>query len=67
MAFQGNKRVPVAELLADVGIKPKSTISGRTLTKALKDLYATNQFDDVRQTCEIVNGKSVIVFHVAER
>ena len=29
----------------------------RTLTKALKDLYATNQFEDVGQSCEIIDGK----------
>src|SRR5207237_5700149 len=45
-------RVPESELRADIGITPKATISGRTLTKALKDLYATNQFDDVGRSEE---------------
>src|SRR5689334_3802732 len=67
VAFRGQKRLPESELRADVGITPKTTISGRTLTKALKDLYATNQFEDVGQSCEIINGKSVLVFKVKER
>jgi outer membrane protein insertion porin family len=67
VAFRGQSRVPESELRADIGIAPKSTISGRTLTKAIKDLYATNQFDDVEQRCEIISGKSVLVFLVKER
>src|ERR1041385_8043362 len=67
VAFRGQAPVPESELRSDVGIAPKATISGRTLTKALKDLYATNQFEDVGQSCEIINGKSVLVFRVKER
>src|SRR5438477_2555476 len=67
VAFRGQSRINESELRADIGITPKTTISGRTLTKALKDLYATNQFEDVGQSCEIVSGKSVLVFHVKER
>jgi outer membrane protein insertion porin family len=67
VAFRGQSRINESELRADIGITPKTTISGRTLTKAIKDLYATNQFDDVGQSCEIVAGKSVLVFHVKER
>jgi outer membrane protein insertion porin family len=67
IAFRGQSRLTDAEVRSYVGIAPKTTISGRTLTKALKDLYATNQFEDVGQSCEIINGKSVLVFRVKER
>ncbi|HEY5062726.1 MAG TPA: outer membrane protein assembly factor BamA [Gemmatimonadaceae bacterium] len=67
VAFRGLKRVPDDAVRAGVGIAPKSTINGRVLSRAIRDLYATNQFDDVRQVCEVQNGKAVIVFIVRER
>jgi outer membrane protein insertion porin family len=51
----------------DVGIQPKSTVNSRTVTQAIKNLYATNLFDDVSSACETIGGKAVLVFTVAER
>ncbi|MDB4874151.1 MAG: outer membrane protein assembly complex, YaeT protein [Gemmatimonadetes bacterium] len=67
VAFRGQKTVTDDVLRAGVGIAPKSTINGRITTRAIRDLYATNQFDDVHNSCEVVNGKSILVFNVRER
>ena len=67
VAFRGNKRVTDADLRSDSPITPKSTINSRVLTRALRALYATNQFEDVKSSCEIVGGKAVLVFTVQER
>lgn len=67
VAFRGNNRIKDDELRADVGIEPKTQINARTLTQALKNLYATNQFEDVRQSAEVVDGKCLLVFTFVER
>src|SRR5262245_481311 len=67
IAFRGQKRTSDDVLRSGVGITPKSAINGRSITKAIKDLYATNLFDDVRVTCEFVSGKALLVFHLRER
>jgi outer membrane protein insertion porin family len=67
IAFRGQKNATDDMLRSGVGITPKSSITGRSITKAIKDLYATNLFDDVRVTCELTNGKALLVFHLRER
>lgn len=68
VAFRGNKRIKDDELRSDIGITPKSTINSRSLRRALTGLYATNQFEsDLYASCEIVDGKSVLVFNLRER
>jgi outer membrane protein assembly factor BamA len=66
IAFRGQKNVTEDVLRAGVGIAPKSTVNSRTTTRAIRDLYATNQFEDVSTTCEVIAGKQVLVFNVRE-
>jgi outer membrane protein insertion porin family len=54
-------------LRGGVGIQPKSSVTGRTLTKAIKDLYATNLFDHVDASCEIDGSRALLVFTLRER
>jgi len=67
VAFRGQVTTKDADLRADVGIQPKTTISGRVLTRAIHDLYATNLFDDVHEGCDLVDGKAILVFNLKER
>jgi outer membrane protein insertion porin family len=68
IAFRGLVRDTSDNLVrSGVGITPKSTINGRVITKAIKDLYATNLFDNVSVSCETRNGKTLLVFHLRER
>ncbi|HEY9228153.1 MAG TPA: outer membrane protein assembly factor BamA [Gemmatimonadaceae bacterium] len=67
IAFRGQKKATDDLLRSGVGIAPKTAITGRSLSKAIKDLYATNLFDDVEPTCEIVDGKTLLIFNLKER
>jgi len=68
IAFRGQTTIPEGDLRSGVGIAPKTTVSSRVLSKALRDLYATNKFEsDITTSCEIVGDKSVLIFHVRER
>jgi outer membrane protein insertion porin family len=68
VAFRGNSRITDDMLRADVGIAPRSAVNARVVTRAIRNLYATGQFDeDVRTTCEQVDGKTVLVFTLKER
>jgi outer membrane protein insertion porin family len=55
------------QIRADIGIAPKSTVSSRIVTQAIKNLYETNLFDSVSTSCETINGKTILVFDIAER
>src|SRR5439155_16061217 len=68
IAFRGQTSIPEADLRAGVGIPPKTAINSRVLTRALKDLYATNKFEvGIHTTCEVVGNKALLIFHVRER
>src|SRR5262245_33612900 len=63
VAFRGLSRIPEGDVRSDVGITPKSPISSRVVTQALKNLYATNNFEpNGTASCEIIGGKAVLVF-----
>src|SRR5579871_4551259 len=68
VAIRGLQRLPDADVRSDLGITPKSTISGRQVTQALKNLYATNAFEpNATASCAVIDGKNVLVFTVTER
>lgn len=67
VAFRGNSRVADTELRADVDIIPGAAFNYRTLQRAIRNLYATNQFHDVQVRCELTNGRTIIAFQLVER
>jgi outer membrane protein insertion porin family len=68
VVFRGNQRISDAMLRGDAGIAPKSAVNYRLLQRAIKNLFATGQFEDVGVTCEPGAGnRSVLVFTVRER
>jgi outer membrane protein insertion porin family len=68
VAFRGLSRIPEGDVRSDIGITPKSTISGRIVTQALKNLYATNNFEaNGTATCDTIGGKTVLIFNLTER
>ena len=63
IAFRGLERIPEGDVRADVDIAPKSTVNSRIVTRALRGLYATNNFEaNGTASCEVIGGKSVLVF-----
>src|SRR5690348_7867058 len=68
VAFRGLSRIPEGDVRADVDIAPKSTINSRIVTRALRNLYATNNFEaNGTAACETIDGKTVLVFTLTER
>ncbi|MFL5574438.1 MAG: outer membrane protein assembly factor BamA [Gemmatimonadaceae bacterium] len=64
----GNSRVGAATIRADAGLAPGTQLNFRTLQRAIRDLFATGQFDDVRIACRDGGpGRTALVITVAER
>src|SRR4051812_32728846 len=58
VAFRGNSRIGESALRGDVGIAAGSALNYRMLQRAIKNLYATSQFEDIRVICEVNNGRA---------
>jgi outer membrane protein insertion porin family len=67
VAFVGNARVGESALRGDVGITPGTALSYRTLQRAIKNLYATTQFEDIQVRCEVAQGHATLTFALKER
>ncbi len=67
IAFRGATRVTDATLRVDVGIVP-GPVNYRALDRAIKALFATGQFDDVRASCELdQTPRATLLFTLRER
>jgi outer membrane protein insertion porin family len=69
LAFRGSTRTAESALRAEAGIRPATSLSYRDVQRAVKNLFATGQFDDVRATCELSadGARAILVFEVRER
>ncbi|MGH7499771.1 MAG: POTRA domain-containing protein, partial [Gemmatimonadales bacterium] len=69
IAFRGNQRISDALVRGDAGIAPGVPLNYRTLQRAIKQLYATSQFDEVSVVCEpaTAGGKTILAFVLRER
>jgi len=68
VVFRGASRVSPATMRSDAGL-PSGTLGYRDIQRAIRNLFATGQFDDVKAACEASpSGESaVLVFTVRER
>jgi len=66
---RGNHRVAAATILGNAGLNATGdTLNFRIAQRAIKNVFATGQFNDVRLTCELSTGRrSALVLTVAER
>ena len=68
VVFHGNQRISETMLRGDAGISPGVALSSGILQRAIKNLFATGQFDDVATSCNIAtNGKAILTFDMKER
>ena len=67
VAFRGNVRVAESALRGDVAVVPGTNTNYRVLQRAIKDLYATGQFEDVKVLCEVQGARAVMIFDLKER
>ncbi len=68
IAFRGFTRATDASLRSESGLVP-GTVSYRALERAIKSVYATNQYDDVAASCELSvdEKRATLVVTVKER
>lgn len=66
---RGLARVTPATALGDIGISPRAQIGTPQLQGAIRRLYATGEFEDVRANCEISTDarRAALVFQIKER
>src|SRR5262245_28401646 len=65
---RGNQRVSEATIRGAAGLAAGAELNYRVIQRALKDLYATTEFDDVRIVCAPgPENKTVLAIEVKER
>lgn len=67
IAFTGNQRISDELLRGDAAIVPGAPLNVRAVERAIKNLYATGQFEDVAVSCVPLAGKTVLTFTLRER
>ena len=70
IAIVGNSRVSAATIRADAGLTAGQQLNVRTIQRAIKDLFATGNFDDVRVSCvggDATTPRATLVVSVVER
>ena len=66
--FRGATRTPQETLRTEAGLPPAGTaLSARDVQRAVKAVFATARYDDVRASCEVDGTRSALVFAVRER
>jgi outer membrane protein insertion porin family len=68
IVVRGNQRVSDATVRADAQLAAGQTLNFRGVQRAIRSLFATGQFSDVRLLCDVAaDGRSTLVIEVAER
>jgi outer membrane protein insertion porin family len=67
IAVVGNRRVTRNAVVQASGLTLGRTLSYRDIQRAIQDLYATGQFDDIRIAADTAAGQSILVVSVRER
>ena len=68
VTVRGNQRVGDATIRADAQITPGQPLNFRGVQRAIRSIFATGQFSDVRLLCDVAaDGRSTLVIEVVER
>ncbi len=67
IAVAGNRRVSRNAIVQASGLTLGHALSYRDVQRAIQDLYATGQFDDIRIATDTAAGQSILVVVVRER
>jgi outer membrane protein insertion porin family len=69
IAIRGNDHVDEASIRGDAGLVGGATLNYRDIQRAIRSIFATGQFDDVKITCdpEASGGKTILAITVTER
>src|SRR6478736_9907669 len=68
IAIRGNNQVDEATIRGDAGLVGGATLNYRDIQRAIRAVFATGQFDDVKITCDpdAPGGKTVLAISVTE-
>ncbi len=68
IAVRGNVRLPTSGVRTDAGVAAGDTLNYRTVQRAIKALYATGQFSDVKILCDFsaTTSRATLIFEVKE-
>ena len=64
---RGNTRISALSIRTDAGLLQGETLNFRRVQDAIRNLYQTGMFDDVRIDCAVGEGRSDLVIEVRER
>lgn len=67
VAARGMVRMGLNDVVAVAGIQAGTTNSGVDIQRAIKNLFATGQYEDIVALVEESNGRNTLVFEVDER
>ena len=67
VAVRGNQRVGEATIRADAAIPVGQPLNYQIVQRAIKDVFASGQFDDVQLYCDPQGTRSTIIIQVKER
>ena len=69
IAIRGNNHVEEAAIRGEAGLVGGTTLNYRDVQRAIRAVFATGQFDDVKVTCDpdAPGGKTVLAITVVER
>src|SRR4029453_11755569 len=70
IAIRGNNHVDEATVRGDAGLVAGANLNYRDIQRAIRAIFATGQFDDVKITCEPKNGQvaqTILAITVTER
>jgi len=70
IAVRGNEHVDEATIRGDAGLVAGATLNYRDIQRAIRNIFATGQFDDVKITCSPAAGagtRTVVAVTVKER
>jgi outer membrane protein insertion porin family len=69
IAIRGNNHVDEATIRGDAGLVSGANLNYRDIQRAIRAVFATGQFDDVKITCDpqAAGGKTVLAITVVER
>jgi len=67
VAVRGNSRLGAAVVRTESGLSSGQVLNARAVSKAIKDLYATGNFDDVKLTCDLSGTGTTLWIEVKER
>lgn len=67
IAVRGATRLGPAVVRTESGLSAGQVLNARTVSRAIKDLYETGNFDDVKLVCDLSGANTLLWIEVVER